>query len=187
MQVTAALSNGQKKMATIEMAPNWSIEAHLEGEQPVLLELQAVLPSISTGLIYFFTSSKPLYGLDEASVVGPLPHAANELLLYAPLVALVKRAEGFQALSWSAWRELTSASTALDFGMASSVGDSCPMASMHEGLEDDGMDPSLDADILSSESEGKTAGSEESGEDEDLADADGSDDDDEVCSTPLAT
>ena len=172
MQVDAAMSNGERKLIKIDMNPDWIIQASL-GDRSVNLALQAVLPSVSTGLIYLFASSAPLDD-GEFALVSPLPSAASELLLYAPLVALIKCPEGFQALAWSAWKEITASSCLQDFGMPSSMA-----ASLNGGVEDE-----LDAQSLNSASCGMPETDEEQEsddacEDVTLSDAD-SDDGSEV-------
>lgn len=136
MQVDAVISNGERKLLNIDMSPDWTITTVFEGE-PQRLVLQAVIPSICTGLIYLFANSNPSIGVAE-----PLPSAASELLLFAPLVPLLKCPEGFQALSWSAWKDVTSSTCFQDFGMPAS------MASSALGVGDD----ELDADSLDSAS-----------------------------------
>lgn len=120
MQVDAVISNGERKLLTIDMSPDWTISTTFEGES-LKLVLQAIIPSISTGLIYLFANSKAFSGIAE-----PLPAAASELLLFSPLVPLLKCPEGFQALSWTAWKEVTSSTCFQDFGMPSSMASSLP-------------------------------------------------------------
>jgi hypothetical protein len=117
MEVNAVLSNGGSKALHIEMSCDWFITSHF-GDRPVQLSVQCVLPSISTGLIYLFANSEMSA---ESRPACPLPWAASELLLFEPVVALVKCAEGFQALSWNAWKELTTSTCLQDFGMPSSM------------------------------------------------------------------
>jgi len=148
MQVDAALSNGESRSVAIEMTPEWLVKAHV-GERVVVLALQAVLPSVSTGLVYLFAASAP--GDDIVSWVEPLPPAASELLLYAPLVPLVKCQAGFQALSWAAWKELATSSCLQDFGMPPSLA-----TSLNAGLDDE-----LDLESLVSHQSGLAEASEE--------------------------
>lgn len=116
MQVDAAMSNGERCSLKIDMTPEWCIHAEAPGAGKVELALQAVLPSVTLGLIYLFAASEPLLGMADP-LASPLPSAATELLLYAPLVPLLKCTQGFQALTWTSWKELTAATCLQDFGM----------------------------------------------------------------------
>jgi hypothetical protein len=166
MQVDAVVSNGERRLIDIDMSPDWTIRTVFEGESFELV-LQAITPSISTGLIYLFANSKPLRGVAE-----PLPAAASELLLFAPLVPLLKCPEGFQALSWNAWKEVTSSTCFQDFGMPSSMASSLP------GLGEDDMDVAS----IESASEDLANSEEDSGEDLDESDAVASEADSDGCS-----
>jgi len=165
MQVDAVISNGERRLLDIEMSPDWTIHVVFEGES-LKLVLQAITPSISTGLIYLFANTKPSCGLAE-----PLPAAASELLLFAPLIPLLKCQEGFQALSWTAWKEVTSSTCFQDFGMPSSMASSLP------GLGED----DIDAASIDSASNPADSG-DETGEDRCESDAVMSDADSDECS-----
>lgn len=154
MNVDAATANGERRNISVVMTADWCLRT-----SDVDLPLQAVLPSISLGLVYLFAPSKQLEG-----DVQPLPAAAAELLLYAPLVALVKCPQGFQSLSWSAWRDLTSSACLQDFGMPSSMA-----TSLNAGVEED-----LETQSLASISDmdfQEEAESEDLGEQDVLSDA----------------
>ena len=106
---------GERQLLRIDLLQDWSINTPLG-----TLSLQAIVPSISTGLLYLFARSSPLEGM-EIPWVEALPAAATELMLYAPLVVLIKCPESFRALSWNAWKEITTSSCLQDFGMPSSM------------------------------------------------------------------
>lgn len=166
MQVDAVIGNGERRLLDIEMSPDWTIQTVFEGES-LKLVLQAITPSISAGLIYLFANSDPCCGVAE-----PLPAAASELLLFAPLVPLVKCPQGFQALSWTAWKEVTSSTCFQDFGMPSSMASSLP------GMGED------EIDVMSVESVSNPNDSEEedSGEDRGDSEAAASEGDSDGCS-----
>lgn len=115
MQVDAMLADGKRCKATVHMFPDWSIVAKWL-DQEAQLQLQAVMPSTYGDILYLFAATQPCHG-----VVMPLPPLASELLIYAPLVPLLKRADGFQAITWTSWDALIS-----DLGdvMQASAGDS---------------------------------------------------------------
>lgn len=166
MQVDAIMSCGERTQLQVQMTPNWSVLTTYDGAQLELF-LQAVMPSISAGLIYLFGPSDARFGAVDA-----LPAAAAELLLFAPLVPLLKCPEGFQVMSWSAWKDVASSACFQDFGMPSS------MVSSAVGLEDDDQDSaSLDSNSIVAESEEKSV--EELGEESESLD---SGDDSDACS-----
>ena len=146
MQVDAVMSSGERAQLQVQMTPNWSILTSYDGAQLELF-LQAIMPSISAGLIYLFGPSDARFG-----VVDALPAAATELLLFAPLVPLLKCPEGFQVMSWSAWKDVVMSACFQDFGMPSS------MVSSALGLEGEDLDSaSLDSNSNAAESDDKTA------------------------------
>ena len=165
MQVDAVIWNGERRLLDIEMSPDWTIRTVFEGEA-LKLVLQAITPSISAGLIYLFANSQ-----SDCGVAEPLPAAASELLLFAPLVPLVKCPEGFQALSWTAWKEVTSSTCFQDFGMPASMASSLP------GMGEEEMD------VVSVDSVSNLDDSEEEyGEDLKDSDAAASEGDSDGCS-----
>jgi hypothetical protein len=158
MQVDAVMSSGERAQLQVQMTPKWSILTTYEGVE-LELYLQAIVPSISAGLIYLFGAPDARLGAVEA-----LPEAAAELLLFAPLVPLLKCPEGFQVISWSAWKEVASSACFQDFGMPSSMVSSA--AAPDEDLDSASLDGSSNA-----ESEEKTAdelGDESAGVDSDM-------------------
>lgn len=165
MRVDAVICNGERRLLDIDMSPDWTIRTDFEGEA-LKLVLQAITPSISAGLIYLFANSQP-----DCGVAEPLPAAASELLLFAPLVPLVKCPEGFQALSWTAWKEVTSSTCFQDFGMPVSMASSLP------GMGEEDMDVAS-ADSISNLDDSE----EDSGEDLGDSDAAASEDDSDGCS-----
>jgi hypothetical protein len=164
MQVDAIMSSGNRAQLQVQMTPSWSVLTSYDGVQLELF-LQAIMPSISAGLIYLFAPSDARFGAVDA-----LPAAAVELLLFAPLVPLLKCPEGFQIMSWSAWKDVALSTCFQDFGMPSS------MVSSAAALEDDeDLDSaSLDSYSNAAESEDKTA--DEIGDESDILE-DGEDSD----------
>lgn len=139
MQVEAALADGKHCGVTIEMDNDWRIQTNYAQDQ-VVLHLQAVLPNSDKELLYLFAASDPRHG-----AVTPLPPLASELLLYAPLVPLLKRPNnGFQALSWANWEAVVA-----EVGdvMPTSAGDSQALVNEDTAdVSDDlGSDASVDA------------------------------------------
>jgi hypothetical protein len=151
MLVDAAMANGERAALQIQMTPDWRIQAAAPGGSGAAAELtlQAVLPSVAVGLIYLFAASQP--GGEVDPLVWPLPTAASELLLYAPLVPLLKCSEGFQALAWSCWKEITASTCMQDFGMPPSLVPSCTAL----GEEEEDLDVrSLQSESWAEDSEG---------------------------------
>jgi len=151
MLVDAAMANGERAALQIQMTPDWRIQAAAPGGGGAAeeLTLQAVLPSVAVGLIYLFAASQP--GDQADPLVWPLPTAAGELLLYAPLVPLLKCSEGFQALAWSCWKEITASTCMQDFGMPPSLAPSCTAL----GEEEEDLDVrSLQSESWAEDSEG---------------------------------
>jgi hypothetical protein len=134
MESFVALGAGGWAQAAVEMTDSWVVTARLDGTTSYRLQLQAVLPC-SGELLYLFAADGDV-GLGAAA---PLPQLASELLVYAPLLPLLKRPGGFQGLSRSAWQELTSAEKSVASFMQVSAGDSLAVV----GEEAEGVDLEL--------------------------------------------
>ena len=176
MNVEAALSAGELLPVAVHMQADWTLRCCLEGgasAAPELLQLQAVLPC-SGELLYLFAPDEDV-GL---GVAGPLPPLASELLVYAPLVPLVKRPEGFQGLSRRSWEDMTSACALQDSIMQVSAGDS--LALVGEEAELDDFEASDDLEDLEDDDELSEAlpGDEEEDLEESEDGAEASDEDD---------
>lgn len=167
MQVDAIMSGGERAQLQVQMTPHWTMLANHDGAQ-VELALQAIVPSISAGLIYLYGASDARFGAVDAL---SMPAAAAELLLFAPLVPLLKCQEGFQVMAWSAWKDVASSVCFQDFGMPSS------MVSSALGLEEEDQDSaSLDSASNGAASEDKSEeelGEESENEDSEAQDSDG--------------
>lgn len=148
MRVVAALSEGRRlELDVVEMTPDWTLRAAAPGRGDLTLHLQAVLPC-EGDLLYLFAPDELLF----CGAAAPLPPLAAELLLYAPLVALARRPEGLQALSWTAWEALV----ARDRGEAMQVSAADSLVVPSEEVDDG-------ADLEGSE---RTASDAETEEDE---------------------
>lgn len=139
MQVTAVLA-GEVRPASVSMCPDWTLLCRLGTEERELkLVLQALLPC-SGHLLYLFAPDVEVPGLSAAS---PLPPLASELLIYSPLVPLLRHPEGFEVMSRRAWEDMTAARLPQDSVMQVSAGDSL-MISCEEETELDELEAASD-------------------------------------------
>lgn len=177
MHVHAAFADGELLPVAVDMQADWTlrccVEGGNEGKAPEL-QLQAVLPC-SGELLYLFCPDDDV----GFGVAGPMPPLAAELLVYAPVVPLVKCPQGFQGLSRRSWEDMTSASALQDSVMQVSAGDS--LALVGDDAELDDLEASDDLEDVEEDDElsEAIAGDEE----DDLEDSDegvGASDEDDV-------
>jgi hypothetical protein len=126
MKVDAVMASGERLAIDLEMTPEWDIQGSLGG-RPLKLQLQAVSPHTGCGFVYVFSSVEDTHG-----VLEQVPPCLRDVLFFAPVVGFLKCHGGFQAISYSSWKELISETYFQDFGMPSSM-----VSSAYEAAEDE--------------------------------------------------
>lgn len=168
MQASAVLATGEKARMLINMTPGWLLQGCLDGEpEPLTLHLQAVTPHTGTGFVYLFSNVVAKHG-----VLQQAPPSVREVLFYAPVVGLLKCPEGFQVLSYEAWKDLVSETYFQDFGMPPSM-----LSSLNgNGDEEEAFSDDAELSLASDLDTNKDSDLEEAVDSEHLSDEEGSDD-----------
>ena len=126
MKVDAIAASGERLSIDLEMTPEWDIRGSL-GDGPIKLQLQAVSPHTGSGFVYVFSNVSDDYG-----VVEQVPPCLRDVLFFAPVVGFLKCQWGFQAVSYSTWKDLISETYFQDFGMPSSM-----ISSVYDNAEEE--------------------------------------------------
>jgi hypothetical protein len=125
------------KDGTFTVDEDWKLRLWADDEPLVTRELYCagVMAPVSSGKLLYLFSAPPSRDVEQVAALR-LPPSCREMLLFSPVVPLLKTARGFQAVTGDEWTELTARDMPL------SVENTCNASTLGSRPAEDGDDES---------------------------------------------